>query len=1148
LQSLKAGAQAGEGGAAAVFGRLALCALTLLLWLLPGLAYADDRAKLFATTEKGFGRLIIDFPARLDLPSYKVHSDNGVLSIEFATPVDLTLPDVAAALPDYVTVARIDPDHKGVRFGLRTTLTVNQIEAGEQLFVDLMPTDWQGLPPGLPPEVVARLAERAKQAAILAEQQRKAEAARISKPVATVRVGRNPTFMRVEFSWNVDTKATFALDGNTGDLDFDWPVPVDLHLLKTGLPDEVRRIDTLVTPDGSRIVFAVAPKVVPRFYAVSSRDFIVDIDTASTVPANPNPVAATTASAWADALANGTKTDTSKPAPSGLAAWAAPGLPVLNLAPQGPITPEVTTVGSTIRITFPFDRETPAAVFRRGDTVWMLFDTLTAINQPAFSGGLASLADGFTVVPTGSTQVVRLDLGADKLATLGSEGKAWVLSIGDMLLAPAAPIVLTRRTDRHGLYEIAAALDRPGRVHRFTDPVVGDTLSIVTAFPPARGLARDLAYVDFEALRSVQGLVIRPEHDDVGVTIDGRQAVIASPAGLTVSPPEALQLAAGTAPAVSRDGFIDLASLREDNPVKFNARVEALTETAAHADGNSARNAARMDLARYYLANRYGYEAIGVLGVLQRDVKTDDRKRDAQLLLAAADVAAGRAAEALPILNAPAFADEVDARMWRSIAEADANDYAAARRDALAAEEVVASYPAWVRTRFLLTAVRSALETDDTVSAERFYHAIDFADLNPEQASLYQLLGGRIAEAEGRTDEALDTYGQVIAADFRPTRAEAVYRTILVLDKTGKVDAAKATRTLAAEAMLWRGNTLESKMDSLLAGLYFRSGQFRLGFETAKQTVASFPSSPAMDALGSEAQHQFEALYLDGGADRMRPVEALALFYDFRDLTPPGARGDRMIRNLAERLVKVDLLSQAADLLRYQIDHRLKGAAAAQIATELAVIDIANRDPEDALKVLNRTELAELPPSMQRQRRLLEARALIDSSRDDLALDVLGALTGRDADRLRVEANWAAKRYEAAGALIETMYAADLADSGGPGLNEAGRMDLVRAAVAYALANDRLSLSRLRAKFADSLARGPEWAMFDYVTSSIEPTSSPEFAEVARAVSGIDSLEAFLAGYREVYGQDADMTPGKASPALGTTPVAASGAPTPSAG
>ncbi len=101
------------------------------------------------------------------------------------------------------------------------------------------------------------------------------------------------------------------------------------------------------------------------------------------------------------------------------------------------------------------------------------------------------------------------------------------------------------------------------------------------------------------------------------------------------------------------------------------------------------------------------------------------------------------------------------------------------------------------------------------------------------------------------------------------------------------------------------------------------------------------------------------------------------LFYDFRELTPIGSRGDEMIRRLADRLVSVDLLDQAAELLQYQVDHRLQGAARAQVATRLAVIYLMNRKADRALATLRATRTADLSNELRNQRLLLEgARAV----------------------------------------------------------------------------------------------------------------------------------------------------------------------------
>jgi hypothetical protein len=253
--------------------------LAALVWLMLGVAaWAQDRVQLQATNEDGFGRLVLEFSDRMDLPPYKISYDNNVLAITFDAPVSMTIPDMSTTLPNYTTIGRLDPDGRGVRFGLRSAATIHSMEAGEKLFVDLMPAGWQGLPPSLPPEVVAELVKRAKDAAIIAEQKRKAEEAKALNPTATIQIGRNPTFYRVEVDWSVDTKATYKQDGTTAGITFDWPVPIDLYALKADLPPEIQSTNNSVTTAGSAINFTLADGVTPRFYAVDGKHFTFDID------------------------------------------------------------------------------------------------------------------------------------------------------------------------------------------------------------------------------------------------------------------------------------------------------------------------------------------------------------------------------------------------------------------------------------------------------------------------------------------------------------------------------------------------------------------------------------------------------------------------------------------------------------------------------------------------------------------------------------------------------------------------------------------------------------------------------------------------------------------------------------------------------
>ena len=125
--------------------------LAVLLWfVLSFAALADGKVQVQATAEDGFGRLVIEFSGRMDLPPYKINYDNNVLTVTFTDPVSLAMPDMSATLPQYLTIGRADPDGKGVRFGLRSAVTIHSMEAAEKLFIDLLPVSWQGLPPSLP--------------------------------------------------------------------------------------------------------------------------------------------------------------------------------------------------------------------------------------------------------------------------------------------------------------------------------------------------------------------------------------------------------------------------------------------------------------------------------------------------------------------------------------------------------------------------------------------------------------------------------------------------------------------------------------------------------------------------------------------------------------------------------------------------------------------------------------------------------------------------------------------------------------------------------------------------------------------------------------------------------------------------------------
>jgi hypothetical protein len=307
--------------------------------------------------------------------------------------------------------------------------------------------------------------------------------------------------------------------------------------------------------------------------------------------------------------------------------------------------------------------------------------------------------------------------------------------------------------------------------------------------------------------------------------------------------------------------------------------------------------------------------------------------------------------------------------------------------------------------------------------------------------------------------------------------------------------------------VMWRRDALDVRALEMMARIYSDTGHYGESLAAAKTAIQLDPNSE-MSRQGQEAaQDLFAQIFLGTKGDDLPPVDALGMFYEFRELTPIGRRGDEMIRRLADRLVAVDLLDQASELLQYQVDHRLEGAARAQVAARLAMVYLTGRKPDRAIAALRTTRIADLSGELRTQRLLLEARAQSDVGRHDLALDIISNITGREAIRLRSDIYWASRRWREASEQIELYYADRWRDF--KPLNPIEKSDVIRAVVGYALAEDAIGLARFREKYAPLMSGDADRAAFE-TASKPTSTTSAEFATIAKMAASVDTLDGFL--------------------------------------
>lgn len=836
----------------------------------------------------------------------------------------------------------------------------------------------------------------------------------------------------------------------------------------------------------------------------------------------PKPAPATEAAHAPEAPKEAAK-ETAKTAPP--VVEAAPAKPVAAEAPkeaakevakavpaEAPAAPQPTVASvdarrdsDGLRVTFPIQVATPAAAFRRGDTVWLVFDTPKPIDVEAIRARGGAMIGEVGRIPLDKGQAVRIRLTRPLVYSLASEevGKEtnWLLTLADKIQTTPLPLMMSRNITDPALANIAIPFANPGVLHKLTDPDAGDTLYVVTGQRPVRGFIKRQDLVDLSLLESAHGIAVRPNSDEIGVEVGSDKVILGKKGGLTLSPVDISAERAPTAvrPVFSPEGW------RKGQSENFVARQSELMTSISNVEP-ALRSLPRLDLAQFYMSRAMYHEAKAVTELMLSD-PLNKEESGALIMHAIASILIGRPAQGLKDLANPVIGNSHDSQLWKALAYARQGKWADAREKFKNVEFAIASLPLDIQRIVTMDAMRASLEVKDYAGASKRRSELEVVGVPPEAAPGFAVLRGRLAEALGHDKDALDDYKLAVASSDRSAAAEAKQLEVALRQKRDEIGKEDALRELETLSMTWRGDAIEVKTLQMLSRLYAENGRYRDALTAARTATKLQPNAEASRQAQDLASELFTQIFLGPKGDELPPVEALGMFYEFRELTPIGRRGDELIRRLADRLASIDLLDQAAELLQYQVDHRLEGAARAQVAARLSMIYLANRKPDMAITALRASRISDLSGELRQQRLLLEARAQSDVGRHDLALDIVSNVSGREVLRLRSDIFWAGRRWRESAEQIELYYGERFRDF--KPLNTVEKSDIIRAAVGYALADDSIGLSRFREKYAPLMSESADRLAFD-IASKPAAASSAEFAEIAKLAASVDTLDGFL--------------------------------------
>lgn len=1012
-----------------------------LRWILAvlGLLLVETSASLAQTGRlqredaEGFGRVSLIFD---EMPSAKLEAKGAVVRIVFDRPVKFFPDRLPGLLPYYVSAARLDPDSRTVRMALTGLHKVQFIPLADRFLLDILPETWPGLPPPPPQDLLDALAERLRRA----EQAVKVQAR--EPPLLPFENVRLPDRgMRLVLPVGPAVAVRADRQGDYVRLVLAAPYRLDLPAMRAAAPAAVLDVDGQTLGSETHIVLRLQPGE-PVRTAREPDGFVVEIGL----------------------LPRAAMRDANRMQPADrderMAAAAA--------MPQRERSKRIETVrgNGVLRIDLPFNGDTPLAGYMMGHRLFLLVGLNFSVPLD-----LTGVGEGVQVALDSDRSqeltVFTFTLPRVEPVRLVQRDGFWSVVIGASGAAPAKSISLKRDADGQAIIDL-----QPTRFVSHSDPATGIRRLVALAQAPVMPMPLRNDYPQFAIEASVHGLVVTPYGEGLSLDRDGpTRLVIHRKGGLLLS---SAQNAEGGLFDGSAKPVIDVMRWQRDEVSFGLGPLRARLDTAAATNGTK-RALARIELARLYAAHEFYIEALGPFRIALED--EPGLRGEPDLLLEAAIYAAmaRRCDLAEPWLALPSLRGRPQTLLWSAYCAAQRGQNVVALMHYRAAIPFLAQHPDTLRWALSLTLIDVALAEGEHELVQRIINDLTPLQGDGERSVQLELRRARLAESLGDVTRAMVYYEPLrLVAQAEISAAARVAYAELVL-RTGVGAAEEARADIERVAISWHGDATAARALVAIARHHAAARQWRQAFTAARRALERHPDDPAIGALEDDMKARFEDLMASDGQG-LQPAQIVALFFDFREFAPAGPRGDAIVLRLAHRLIALDLLDEAGQLLRFQIDNRLQGEARAAAAETLAAVEIARNEPQAALRVLDETRFSEINNDLQRRRTLLQAKALSATKRPHVALDLISGEAGSEIAMLRAEIAWENELWPVAGEALELALGESWRRDDPLSVEE--RALVLRAALAYLRAQDELSLDRLRGKFLAKMTASPDGRTF----------------------------------------------------------------------
>ncbi len=777
-----------------------------------------------------------------------------------------------------------------------------------------------------------------------------------------------------------------------------------------------------------------------------------------------------------------------------------------------PLSPPTVITISTIE-------PTRLAVFSRFNNLWIVLDTEAAgaIN-PSAAGPEAGLLGNPRIIKMKGATGYHYGLPQQRYVSVERQNLTWRISISNRLnQMPAQNRINTVVDESTGHVKLMAEIKNASRVIEFTDPAVGDTLYAIASEDQQQRIDQPRRYADLEILPASIGMVVRPLSDGLKVTRIDNFVLISSPNGITATPgatagPSAVAGSDERAGARNEARLFDFPNWRQGGIMQLDKNVRSLQAGIAEAKKPEEKNALLMKLALLYFANNFGQETLGMLRLIETDTPEMAKNPNFIALRGAASAMAGHYDEAIADLSHPAIQQHGEVNLWVGYAAAATEQWRMANRAFPPDNYLLLQYPENIAAPFTIYMAESALRLGKAEHANTLLATLDTMEggFDPHYGAAIQYLKGEAARQMGNPQEAIRLWRPVALGLDRLYHTKASLAMAMLRYQEKIIPAKTAIDELDSLRFAWRGDGLEIQVLQSLGRVKIADHQYLSGLEDLKTAalladVMHDDSQPIKDEMAAV----FTDLFVNGGAKNVPPLEAVSIYNGFSAYMPDGEQGSVATLNFADNLITMDLLAQAAKLLEQQLQSPDMPAARKPAAyNKLAAVYLLDSIPEKALSTLAAAPAASAA-AVSDERVLLRARAMSQLNRPDDAIAALSASNSADAQKLKADVLWRARKWKEAAATLQGML-----PEPDKGLTEAEAQLVVNAAVGYKLADDMPGLAAIKSRYLSPMDATSQRDTFRVVTRSGGSSKLSDRDTILKIAGEVDMFKGFLDSYK----------------------------------